>query len=424
MTATHRVSALRRLGIWLALLLLAGVGVVIWKPWKNKNAPTVSTAEVKMGEFVEYIQLRGEVRARSSTFIIAPFNAGDLQILKLSPDGTHVTKGDAVVQFDPTSLQRTLDQIRSTLRQTEAEIDRMKAQQRLQEEQSLTDKVKADFDVERARLDAGKGDVVPAIENEKNLLALGKAQQKVHEVEERIACNKIGNEADLAGNMRRRDKANADLQQAEKNLGAMTITSPVDGLIMMLPNSRARTSIMGGGTTPVFKEGDRVWAGATIAELPDLLTIQVNAPVEEADRGRLEPNQQVTLRIDAVPDKEHKGSVSEISPLAKVDYSSYPYKKNFDLTIHLENPDSRLRPGMSATARVAAQRFPDSILIPVEAVFEKGGRLLVYVLKDGRFEERVVEAARRGEGQVLVARGLKAGERVALKDPTLEKDQK
>src|ERR1019366_7047922 len=135
MTATHRVSALRRLGIWLALLLLAGVGVFIWKPWKNKNAPTVPTAEVKMGEFVDYIQLRGEVRARSSTFIIAPFNAGDLQILKLSPDGTHIKKGDAVVQFDPTSLQRTLDQIRSTLRQTEAEIDRMKAQQRLQEEQ-------------------------------------------------------------------------------------------------------------------------------------------------------------------------------------------------------------------------------------------------------------------------------------------------
>ncbi len=424
MTATHRVSALRRLGIWLSLLLLAGLGVAIWRPWKNKNAPTVPTAEVKMGEFVDYIQLRGEVRARSSTFIIAPFNAGDLQILKLSPDGTHVKKGDAVVQFDPTSLQRTLDQIRSTLRQTEAEIDRMKAQQRLQEEQSLTDKVKADFDVERARLDAGKGDVVPAIENEKNLLALGKAQQKVREVEVRIASNGIGNEADLAGNMRKRDKANSDLQQAEKNLGALTITSPVDGLIMLLPNSRARTSILGGGTTPVFSEGDRIWAGATIAELPDLSTIQVNAPVDEADRGRLEPNQQVTLRIDAVPDKEHKGSVGEISPLARVDYSSYPYKKNFDLTIHLENPDSRLRPGMSATARVAAQRFPDSILIPVEALFEKGGRLLVYVLKDGRFEERVVEVARRGEGQALVARGLKTGERVALKDPTLEKDQK
>ncbi len=84
-----------------------------------------------------------------------------------------------------------------------------------------------------------------------------------------------------------------------------------------------------GGATPVFKEGDRAWAGAAIAELPDMSTIHAIAPVYEADRGRVEPGQPVTLNIEAVPDKEHKGRVSEISPLAKIDYSTYPYQKEF-----------------------------------------------------------------------------------------------
>jgi RND family efflux transporter MFP subunit len=419
----RKTSFFRRLVPSLVVLALIGAGIVFLVPWKTKSAPAVPTAEVKLGEFVGYVQLRGDVRARTSTFIIAPFNAGDLQILKLCPDATLVKKGDVVVQFDPTSLQRNSDQFRSTLKQTEAEIDRMKAQQRLNEEQSLTDKMKAEFDIERARLDASKGEVVPAIENEKNQLALGKAEQKVKEVDQKIASDRIGAEADLMGNIRKRDKATADLERAQRNLAALTLTSPVDGLIMLQTNSRARTSVMG-GSAPIFKEGDRAWAGAVISELPDLTTIEVHAPVEEADRGKLEPNQSVTLRVDAVPDRELKGRVGTISPLARVDYSTYPYKKSFDLTIHLDQSDSRLRPGMSTTARIAVERLPNSILIPVEAVFEKNGRIVAYVLIDGHFEERAVEVARRGEGQALVARGLSPGQRVAVKDPTLAGEQK
>ena len=48
----------------------------------------------------------------------------------------------------------------------------------------------------------------------------------------------------------------------------------------------------------------------------------------------------------------------------------------------------------------------------------------MYVLASGGFEERMLEIARRGGGQVLVAHGLKQGERVALKDPTLPADQR
>lgn len=403
--------------VWCAVLLLAAGGAYLGSRGSGDPVAAVATAEVKLGDFVDYVELRGEIRVRSSTVISAPNSAGDLQILKLVRNGSHVKKGDIVVQFDPTPLERAADQARSSLKQVEAEMARAGAQQRLSDEQFLTETMSAQFAVERARLDAGTKDVVPAIEHEKNLLALDKAEHKLKELETKKQSRLVGTEADLAGILRRQRKAQADLEQAERNMAALTLTSPIDGVLTLLTNSRARTSFVG-GASPVFKEGDRAYSGAAIAEIPDLSTIQANAPVPEADRGRVQSGQPVTLNVEAVPDKEHKGTVSEISPLAKLDYSSYPITKNFDLAVQLENPDPRLRPGMTAAFRVEVERVPGSIVIPAGAVFEKQGRMVSYVLSDTAFVERRLTIARRGIGQVMIADGLKPGDKIALKDPT------
>jgi HlyD family secretion protein len=417
-----RVSRwLWRLGIVLLVLLAAGAGIYVWGP-KKSLAATIPNAEVKLGEFIDYVELRGEIAVQSSKTITAPNDAGDLQILKLIQNGANIKKGDMVAQFDPTTVKRDADQFRQTLNQVEAEIARAKAQQLLVEEQNKTDVVSAQFGVERAQLDAKTRDVVAAIVNEKNVLALSKAEQKLRELDTKLASSHTGSEADLAGILRKRDKAKADLEKAERNLDSLTLTSPADGIITVLPNSRARISIIGGATPP-FKEGDRAWSGAAIAELPDMSTIHAKAPVYEADRGRVELGQSVTLNIEAVPDREHKGRVSEISPLAKVDYTSYPYRKSFGLKVQLDNPDARLRAGMTAALRIEVERLPNSIVIPAEAVFDKGGRMTAYVLTNGNFQERKLELARRSGGKVLVAAGLKPGERVALKDPTLPENQ-
>jgi RND family efflux transporter MFP subunit len=338
------------------------------------------------------------------------------------PDGTHVQRGDVVVVFDPTSLQRSADQYRATLRQVEAEISRADAQRDLSEEQSRTDLMLAEFALERARLDASTQEVIPAIENEKNALALARAEQKLQELETKIESARVGAEADLAGIVRKRDKAKADLDQAERNLAALVLTSPGDGIITLLSNYRSRTSGMS-GPTPVFKEGDRAWAGAALAELPDMTTIHARAPVLEADRGRVEVGQPVTVRVEAVPDKEHKGSVLEISPLAELDRSTYPTRKSFDLKVQLERPDSRLKARMTAALRVEVERLPNSIVIPEEAVFDKGGRRVAYVLTDSGYHERLLNLGGRSGGKVMVESGLQKGERIALKDPVLQADE-
>lgn len=415
-------SIFRRLVHCVLFLVLIGVALLYWGPWKTGSAPDVPTADVKLGEFVDYVQVRGEVRTRTSTFITAPSITGDLQILRLWKDGTMVKKGDIVVEFDPSVLKLNLNQYQATLRQADAAIARINAQQLQKDEQTITDKMMAEFDLERARLDASKGNLVPAIENEKNLMALDKAEMKLREVDRQIESNKVGAQADLAAQIRKRDKANADLDQLQKNMASLTLTSPVDGLLMLQPNSRSRAA--GTSTVPIFKEGDRTYNGAIIAEIPDLSTIQVKVPIEEGDRGKVDRDQAVSMRVDAMPDRELKGHVSAISTIARSDTSSYPYRKNFDATVLMDEMDPRLRPGMSATVRIAVLHLPNSTLIPVEAIFEKHGSFVAYVLANRQFEERGIEIGRRGDAQAIVTSGLRPGEHVALKDPTLEQEAK
>lgn len=272
--------------------------------------------------------------------------------------------------------------------------------------------------MERARLEASKQEILSKIDGEKNKLSLGDAEQKLKEAEQKLISDKASAAADLETFKHKRDKALYDVRQAESNIAKMTLRAPVDGMVNLLPNYRA------GGVfamPPVFKEGDRAWGGASIAEIPDLATLRVRARVDESDRGRLRVAQTGTARVDAVPDKEFAGQVDVISPLAKPDFSSWPPTKNFDLSFEIQQGDPRLRPGMSATARVAVERVPNAILIPAEAAFARTGGTVAYVLRGARFEERAIALGRRGSnGQVAVLKGLNPGERVALKDPTVE----
>jgi RND family efflux transporter MFP subunit len=334
----------------------------------------------------------------------------------MAKTGAVLKKGDAVVEFDTAKLRETLQQRRSDLKQAEAEIEQGRAQAKLAEEQDLTDLEKARYDVQRAKLEVSKAEILSKIEGEKNKLLLADAEQHLREEEEKLASDRAKAAADNDGKKQKREKALRDVQVAEQDIAALTLRAPVDGMVTILPNWRA--SGWFSDSAPPFKEGDRAWQGAQIAEFPDISTLRVNGRVEEADRGRVKEGQAATVRVDAVPDKEFPAHVVEISALAKVDFSAWPYPRNFDVSVQLDQGDARVRPGMSATTRVGVEKLSACILIPPEATFQKLGKTVAYVLSGSRFEERDILVAKRSESQVAVARGLKPGERVALKDPT------
>lgn len=398
-------------GAAVVLAFLAAI-VAVSGAFGRGDALDVPTTAVTKGEFIDYMQVRGEVKAVRSIPLTAPTSAGDLQILELAKNGTNVKKGDVVVKFDPIPVQRTLDVKKSELKQADEEISKTEAQYKIQEQQARQDLVKARYDVQRAELDAAAQEFLPHLESEQKKVALASARERLRESERKLKALHEITKAEVASKRQKRDKAHLDVQQAERQLGALELVSPVDGVVNIMPNWRSCCP------PPEFKAGDRAWPGMVIADVPDLATMRVTARLEEAQRGRMQAGQKVVVRADAIPDRELTGTIGDISTLARIDFSNWPPQRNFDLIVQLDQTDPRLRPGMNTTVRVGVDRVPDAVLIPIRAVFEKNGRSVAYVARSrGGWDERVVQIARRGQEQLVVTDGVKPDERVALKDP-------
>jgi HlyD family secretion protein len=330
------------------------------------SAPDLPTVEVKKGEFVDALEIRGDIRPKKSLVLAAPMQAGELQIVKLAKNGSMVKTGDVIVEFDGSTLRRTMQEKQSELKQAEAEIEQSTAQGRITQEQNATELMRSKYNIERAKLDVQRGDTVSRIENEQAKLALQDAEQKLRELEAKIKSDNTSIEADLSSKRRKREKALFDFQRAERGLQNLQLKAPVNGMVNILPNYRSGGPFGGGEVE--FREGDRAWAGAQIIELPDLSSVHLEARLDETDRGRLTIGQEAIIRIQAIPDREFKAKIERISVLARADFSSWPPTRLFDLGLILIDVDPKIRPGMSAIARIAtvgnrvpARRLPDCL---------------------------------------------------------------
>lgn len=380
-----------------------------------RPAPLIPSALVQRGEFTDYVQLHGQAKALKSTIISAPYQAGDLQIIKLAQNGTQVKKDDVVVQFDATTLKQTLAQDQSTLKSSDAEIQAARAQARLKEEQDLTDVMKARFDVQSAKLDASKSEILSKIDGEEADLKLADAQQKLKEMEEKLKADRDADAATIESKQQKRDQALYEVRQTNRGLDALTLRAPTNGIVTLQDNWRAAGPM---GNAAPFKPGDRAWPGAEIAELPDLSTLEISARLDETERGRIQAGQTANVHIEAIPDRDFTGRISQISTIASMDFSAgWPFPRNFTMDIVLSHMDSRLRPGMSANVHVIVDQVPNGITIPAAALFRKAGQSVVYVLHGTKVEQRPIEISRRSGDQILIAKGLQPGERVALQEP-------
>src|SRR5258708_641795 len=204
--------------------------------------------------------------------------------------------------------------------------------------------MKARYDVERAKLDLAKRDLISQVEYEEAKLALADAEQREKEIQAKQQSTVAGAEADLVGKQRKRDKAQFDVDRTVAAIEGLHLRAPADGTVNILDNPRTGGMFGGGGVE--FREGDRAWAGASILELPDLSSIHLEARLDESDRGRLKVGQHATVKIEAVPGTDFAARVDLISVLARVDFSSgWPPVRNFNLGLIRDDRDPRLRPG-------------------------------------------------------------------------------
>jgi multidrug resistance efflux pump len=326
---------------WFLLFVVLLAAAVLYGVTRvRSSAPSLATAQAVRGDFDIVIKARGEVKALRSVTLVAPISLTDVQIVSLVPAGTLVKEGDVVIELDTTSQEDRLNQRMSAIKQVDAEMDRLKAQNRIQDEQDNLDLAQAQFNVERARLEVSKQEIVSEIEAGKAKLTLKNTERALEEVKERILAHKRGQAADADAVLQRRKKAEADVALSKKNLERMAIKSPISGILQVLPNGAAGRRMFGGGggssSAPEYKPGDRAFPGAGIAEIPDLNSLCVDLAIEETDRGRVAVGQTVRVKVDALADVLIPGVIESISPLSQVNYSVRPPQKTFRAVVKLD----------------------------------------------------------------------------------------
>jgi multidrug efflux pump subunit AcrA (membrane-fusion protein) len=403
----------RLAGLALAAIVLVAAG---WAWFGRIVVADGETASVTRGVYTDVVEIRGQVQPVRSTYVTAPYNAGELQILKMASNGTAVKGGDVVAEFDAVTLRRTIQEKQSELRTAKAELAQAVAQSEITVEERQAAVEKGRFEVVKARLSMGEVGLVSEIEAARGKLALADAEQRLREAEAAVASAKANAGADRDTRERRIVKVEQELTLAQTRVTALHVKAPVDGTVSILPNYRA--SMSPGSSAPEFRTGDKVWPGAMILELPDLSSVFLTARIDEGDRGQLALNQTATIRVDAIADRDYHASVSEISVLARIDYNSgWPPPKQFDLEMAITDPDTRLRPGMSAMARITVGSLPDVLLVPSASIFFENGQTVVFRLGRRAYEAVPVEIIRRGRDQAAVKASLEPGDRIARRRP-------
>ncbi len=138
----------------------------------------------------------------------------------------------------------------------------------------------------------------------------------------------------------------------------------------------------------------------------DLTAVWVVAQVFQNDAGRIKPGDPAEVRVDAYPGVVFRGAVDYLLPQFDAATRTLPVR------LALPNPRLELRPGMYVDVRL---RLPlgRQLVIPAAAVFESGTRSLVFIYRgDGNIEPRQVELGARAGDEVVVAKGLAAGDAI------------
>jgi HlyD family secretion protein len=403
---------------WALGLGLCGGGLYAAYRYAGTTEVEVATARARRGDFVISVRARGDIKSTRSVVLKAPQVPG-LSITRLATNGSSVHKGDVVVQFDPVQQEQNVIARTTAVRAADGDIEQTKATQIMDDDADDLNKMTQEYQVESSKLDAGKAAVLSYVDGAKYRVTVGVREGALQQQKAVINAHQVGHDSDLLRLNQRKNKATSDLSLAQSYLGLMQLTAPIDGAVNVLANFRAGGTF--GQTPPPFKEGDNVWTGAQIVEIPDLSEMYVDVALEETDRGKLLLGQEVRVRVDAIPDKEFPAVIDYISPIAvlvfKGGMTSNAAVKTFPARATLKNLDPRLRPGMSSTAEVIIERQPNVLLIPIRASFDRNGKPAVYVQHGKEFAMRGITVGKQNDDDVVVTNGLKENEIVTLESP-------
>lgn len=449
---SHSASSPRRRspGRWLAVLVtLAVFAGILWlvadpiKAWFTTDAgQRMLTQPVKRGDLVITVVEDGNVESAANVDIKCEVAGGSV-ILWIVPDGTHVKKGDKVVELDGSTIEEQVNQQKIVLEkanaariQVEKEFSAAKiaVQEYLEgtfvkDLQLLESQIKIALEnlrsAENALLHtermARKGYVTPlqleaqrfAVERTK--LDLNTAQTG-KTVLEKFTKSKmledLTSKRDSAEARWRSEQAACNLEEQrlkrfQTQLERCVILAPQDGMVIYANEMSSR----GGSPQVKIEEGAGVRERQSIIRLPDLAQMQVKCLVHESKVEQLAPGQRAQIKL---LDRTFQGSVRTVANQPEPGSFFSSNVKEYAAYVRIEGEVQDIRPGQTAEIEILIDEKKNVISVPVQAVVERGRQTFCWVKTAHSVERRPVVIGATNSERIEIKDGLVEGDELLL----------
>lgn len=323
-----------KFGIFGAIALVVVVGLFMMSRSRRANAATeVRMDTVATRDLVAAVTASGRIEAKSSVDMSADITGRIIQIAV--KEGDWVTKGQFLVQIDPSEYQAAVSRAEGVVASSMASVVQARANR---------DQAKRAADRANELAKAGPNLISPEM------------------VEQAVTAHEVA-EANLRASEATMDQARASLRQAQEQLSKTRLVAPMAGRVVRVAKEVGEVAVQG-----TFSSEQ-----ALLVTIADLSVIQANVKVDETDVVRLSEGDSVEVTIDAFPDSTFAGRVTKVSNSALLSPTatasgSTDQAVDFEVEITLDNPPADIRPDLSCTARIITDVREDVMSVPIIAL--------------------------------------------------------
>lgn len=316
-------------------------------------------ARVTRGQFRSAIVLTGSlISLRSEEFKVPVTDSYRCQIKWMADEGENVKPGAAVVRFDTANLASDIENGQDSLRSKREELAQKVADHRHQTFELDVEVRRAENDTRQKTIDAS---IPPEIEAKVEFDRKQLEKKKSDFTLESARTNRVVKIAEGEGQIKTlgievRD-LEAKLDRLKNRLDALTLTAHTAGGVLYAVDDWSGRKV---------QVGDTVYATYTVAQIPDMTSLEVQAWISETHIQQIESGDSVDLSLDAYPDKHFGGVVGDISKSAET-VRRWGRSHYFRVRIGLEKIDQEImKPGMSVKCEIQSSRKDEVLLIPLE----------------------------------------------------------
>ncbi len=359
-------------------------------------AVEVTTAAAIKRELPRFFEATGSLAGDQQTDV-APQTSG--KVVAVGVDiGSPVRRGQMLVRLDDAELKLRVEQAVAQVGQAKAAVRQAEEQIGLRSGQSFDPTRVAEVSAAKVALDLAEKNLRRA----EKLIESGDVSRSFFD-EQRARRDQLKEQYDVALAQARQNfagvevartnvaNAEAALALARKNLSYVNIPAPIDGFVT------ERTADLGEYVSPQQKV-------VTIVRT-NPLRIRIDIPEQAIREVRV--GQSVSITTSAWADKNFSGRVARIAPNVAAD------SRTMTVEAEIENSSGALKPGQFATVRILQERAEPAVLVPARAVVTEAGVSRVYVIKDGRAEQRIVQTGQTEGDLIEIRSGVAADEQVA-----------